>query len=55
MAAEVAEVAPAIAAQQAEVDDDPAPGKLIIAAGGFARNRGLLFSFVVGQHIRASR
>src|SRR6185437_3628953 len=52
MAAEVAEVATAVAAQQAEVDDDPASGEFVAVAGGFARNCGLIFSFVIGRHAR---
>src|SRR6185437_1059400 len=47
MAAEVSEVATAIAAQQTEVDDDSASGQFVGVAGGFARNCGLIFSFVV--------
>jgi hypothetical protein len=48
MAAQVAEVASAVAAQQPEVDDHPATGKIVIFAGGLARKRGLVFCFVVG-------
>ena len=52
MAAEVAKVAPAIAAQQAEIDDDPAPGELGRRRRRLCRSRRLLFSFVVGRHVK---
>ena len=52
MAAEVAKVAAAIATQQAEVDDDSAPGKFVAVAGGVVLRRRLVFSFVVGRHVK---
>jgi hypothetical protein len=55
MSAEIAEVGPSIAAQQAEVDDDPAAdelGDVVPTAGSFARRGGFVFSFVVGRHVR---